>query len=126
MNLKFIQSEKSTQEGQHISISLAALEDPLRVTELLSLIKKRLGLLGMSIENLVCRYWPVINEADLQYTVHSIIEYSKMDKNLALSVISDDKKSEKVNEWNSKIKEGKIRSNLDTITLGRILKLRKS
>ena len=126
VNLKFTQSEKSTQEGQQIAISLEALEDPQRVTELLSLIKKRLGLLGMSIENLVCRYWPVINEADLQYTVHSIIEYSKMDKNLALSVITDDKKFEKVNRWNSKIKEGKTRSSLDTITLGRILKLRKS
>ena len=122
VKLSFIQSEKSNQEGKMISVSLGALEDPHRITELLSMLRKRLGLLSMSIENLVCRNWPIIKDSDLQYTVHSLIEYWKIDKNLALSVIHDQKKFDKVNEWNNNIKTGKIRSNLDTMTLGKILK----
>ena len=124
IQLGFIQSEKSNQEGKMISVSLSALEDPQRITELLAMIRKRLGLLTMSIENLVCRHWPILNDSDLQYTIQSLIEYWKIDKNLALSVIHDQKKFDKVNEWNNSIKTGKIRSNLDTITLGRILKSR--
>ena len=122
VKLSFIQSEKSNQEGKMISVSLGALEDPHRITELLSMLRKRLGLLSMSIENLVCRHWPILKDSDLQYTVHSLIEYWKIDKNLALSVIHDQKKFDKVNEWNNNIKTGKIRSNLDTMTLGKILK----
>lgn len=123
VKLNFVSDNKSAQEGRMISVSMSALEEPQRTAELLSILKKRLGLLGMPIETLVCRYWPIITDSDLQYTVQSIIEYSKIDKNLALSVISDQKKFDKVNEWNSKIKEGKLRSSLDTITLGKILKL---
>ncbi len=122
VKLSFIQSEKSNQEGKMISVSLSALEDPYRITELLVMLRKRLGLLSMSIENLVCRHWPILKDSDLQYTVQSLIEYWKIDKNLALSVIHDQKKFDKVNEWNNNIKIGKIRSNLDTITLGKILK----
>lgn len=122
VKLSFIQSEKSNQEGKMISASLSALEDPHRITELLVMLRKRLGLLSMSIENLVCRHWPILKDSDLQYTVQSLIEYWKIDKNLALSVIHDQKKFDKVNEWNNNIKTGKIRSNLDTITLGKILK----
>jgi hypothetical protein len=124
IQLSFIQSEKSGQEGKMISVSLSALEDPKRITELLAMIRKRLGLLGMSIENLVCRHWPILKDSDLLYTIQSLIEYWKIDKNLALSVIHDQKKCDKVNEWNNNIKTGKIRSNLDTITLGKILKSR--
>lgn len=125
VKLCFIFGDKSTQEGKLISVSISALEGPHRIIELLSMLKKRLGLLGMSLETLVCRHWPIITDSDLQYTVQSVIEYSKIDKNLALSIVNDQKKFDKVNEWNSKIKEGKIRSSFDTITLGRILKLRK-
>lgn len=124
VQISFIQGEKSGQEGKMISVSLSALEDPQRITELLAMIRKRLGLLGMSIENLVCRHWPILKDSDLQYTIQSLIEYWKIDKNLALSVIHDQKKFDKVSEWNNSIKTGKIRSNLDTITLGKILKSR--
>jgi hypothetical protein len=89
------------------------------------MLRKRLGLLPMSIENLVCRHWPILKDSDLQYTVQSLIEYWKIDKNLAISVIDDKKKFDKVNEWNDKIKTGKIRSNLDTVALGKILKSRQ-
>jgi hypothetical protein len=78
----------------------------------------------MSIENLVCRHWPILKDSDLQYTVQSLVEYWKIDKNLALSVIHDEKKFNQVNEWNNNIKTGKIRSNLDTVTLGKILQSR--
>jgi len=122
VKLSFIQSEKSNQEGKMISVSYGALEDPHRITELLAMLRKRLGLFSMSIENLVCRHWPILKDSDLQYTVQSLIEYWKIDKNLALSVIHDEKKFNKVNEWNNNIKTGKIRSNLDTVTLGKILK----
>jgi hypothetical protein len=125
VKLSFIQSEKSNQEGKIISISISALEDPRRITELLAMLRKRLGLLPMSIENLVCRHWPILKDSDLQYTVQSLIEYWKIDKNLAISVIVDKKKFDKVNEWNNKIKTGKIRSNLDTVALGKILKSRQ-
>lgn len=125
VKLSFIQSEKSSQEGKMIFISLSALEDPHRITELLAMLRKRLGLLSMSIENLVCRHWPILEDSDLQYIIHSLIEYWKIDKNLALSVIHDQKKFDKVNEWNNNIKTGKIRSNLDTVVLGKILKSRQ-
>ena len=124
VKLSFIENEKSTQEGKTISVSLSALEDPHRITELLTMLRKRLGLLPMSVENLVCRHWPILLDSDLQYTIHSLIEYWKIDKNLALSVIHNQKKFDKVNEWNNGIKTGKIRSNLDTVTLGKILKSR--
>ena len=124
IQLSFIQGEKSGQEGKMIFVSLSALEDPQRITELLAMVRKRLGLLGMSIENLVCRHWPILKDSDLQYTIQSLIEYWKIDKSLALSVIQDQKKFGKVNEWNNSIKIGEIRSNLDTITLGKILKSR--
>lgn len=122
VKLSFIQSEKSNQDGKMISVSYGALEDPHRITELLAMLRKRLGLFSISIENLVCRHWPILNDSDLQYTVQSLIEYWKIDKNLALSVIHDKKKFDKVNQWNNDIKRGKIRSNLDTVTLGKILK----
>ena len=125
VKLSFIQSEKSNQEGKMISVSYGALEDPHRITELLAMLRKRLGLFSMSIENLVCRHWPILKDSDLQYVVQSLIEYWKIDKNLALSVIHDKKKFDKVNEWNNDIKRGKIRSNLDTVTLGKILKSRE-
>lgn len=125
VKLSFIQSEKSNQEGKMMSVSWGALEDPHRITELLAVLRKRLGLLSMSVENLVCRHWPILKDSDLQYTVQSLIEYWKIDKNLALSVIHDQKKFNKINEWNNDIKTGKIRSNLDTVTLGKILKSRQ-
>ena len=123
--LSFIQSGKSTQDRKLLSVSVSVLEDPQRVSDLLSVVKKRLGLLTMPVESLVYRHWPIINDADLEYVVQSVIEYSKMDKNLALGILRDQKKFEKVKEWNSKIKEGKIRSSLDTVALGKILKMRK-
>jgi len=125
VKLSFIQSEKSNQEGKMMSVSWGALEDPHRITELLAVLRKRLGLLSMSVENLVCRHWPILKDSDLQYTVQSLIEYWKIDKNLALSVIHDQKKFNKINKWNNDIKTGKIRSNLDTVTLGKILKSRQ-
>ena len=125
VKLSFIQSEKSNQEGKMMSVSWGALEDPHRITELLAMLRKRLGLLSMSVENLVCRHWPILKDSDLQYTVQSLIEYWKIDKNLALSVIHDQKKFNKINKWNNDIKTGKIRSNLDTVTLGKILKSRQ-
>ena len=125
VKLSFTQGGKSDQEGKMISVSLSALEDPHRIMELLAMLRKNLGLLPLSIENLVCRHWPIIKDSDLQYTIHSLIEYWKIDKNLALSVIHDQKKFDKVNEWNDGIKTGKIRSNLDTIALGKILKSRQ-
>ena len=124
VKISFIQSEKSNQESKTIFVPLSALEDPHRITDLLAMLRKRLGLLSMSIENLVCRHWPILKDSDLQYTVQSLIEYWKIDKNLALSVIHDRMKFDKVNEWNNEIKTGNIRSNLDTITLGKILKSR--
>lgn len=125
VKLGFIQSEKSSQEGKLISVSISALEDPHRITELLVMLRKRLGLLPMSIENLVCRHWPILKDSDMQYIIHSLIEYWKIDKNLALSVIHDQKKFDRVNDWNNNIKSGKIRSNLDTVVLGKILKSRQ-
>ena len=125
VKLCFIQGEKSNQEGKIISVSLSAMEDPYRITELLMMLRKRLGLLSMSVENLVCRQWPILKDSDLQYIVQSLIEYWKIDKNLALSVIHNQKKFDKVNEWNNNIKTGKIRSNLDTLILGKILKSRQ-
>ena len=124
VKLSFIQSEKSNQEGKTIFVPLSALEDPHRITELLMMLRKRLGLLPLSVENLVCRHWPILKDSDLQYTVQSLIEYWKIDKKLALSVIHHKMKFDKVNEWNNDIKTGKIRSNLDTVTLGKILKSR--
>lgn len=125
IKLGFVDSEKSNQEGKMMFVSLTALKDPPRIIELLTILKKRLGLLSMSIENLVCRNWPILDDSDLQYILHSLIEYSKIDKNLALSVLKDQEKFDKVNDWNNNIKTGKVRSNLDTIVLGKILALRR-
>ncbi len=69
----------------------------------------------MSAEKEIVNFW--YNKKGL-FTLNNIKTSSNRDCGiLAL-------KFDKVNEWNNNIKTGKIRSNLDTITLGKILKSR--
>ncbi len=120
--ITFTDDDKSTQDGNAIRISVSALEDPSRFSEILSMIKKRLGLLDVYLESLLASYWPIVNDADLQYVVQSAISWYSSNPILAGKIISDKNKLNKIKDWHSKIKEGKIRSSLDTITLGKIIK----
>jgi len=122
VNLTFVDSDKSTQDGTAITISISALEEPSRFVQILSMIKKRLGLFDIPLENLTSQHWPIITDSDLQYVVQSAISWYTSNPVLASNIITEGNKLGKVKEWHSKIKEGKIRSNLDTITLGKIIK----
>lgn len=122
VNLTFVDDDKSTQDGNTIKISVSALEEPSRVSEVLFLIKKRLGLLDLPLESTISQHWPILNDADLEYVVQSAISWYGSNPILAGKIISEYEKLDKVKEWNKKIKEGKIRSNLDTVTLGKIIK----
>jgi hypothetical protein len=126
VKLTFSDDDKSMQDGSTIKISISALEDPSRFSEILSMIKKRLGLLDMSLENAISRHWPILTDSDLQYVIQSAISWYSSNPFLAVKIISEHDKLDKVKEWNIKIKEGKIRSSLDTITLGKIIKRMES
>lgn len=121
----FFESDKSIQDGTALYVSVQILEDPSRLTDLLYLIQKRLGLIDMQLQNLICQHWQIITDGDLQFVIQSAISWWESNKNMALSVISDQKKFDRVKEWHAKIKQGKIRSSLDTITLGKIIKLKE-
>lgn len=126
VKLTFSDDDKSMQDGNTIKISISALEDPSRFSEILSMIKKRLGLLDMSLESAIGRHWPILTDSDLQYVVQSAISWYNSNPFLAVKIISEHDKLDKVKEWHIKIKEGKTRSNLDTITLGKIIKRMES
>ncbi|MDE1764513.1 MAG: hypothetical protein KGH88_09795, partial [Thaumarchaeota archaeon] len=118
VKLTFVDDDKSVQDGNAIKVSVSALEDPSRFSEILSMVKKRLGLLDMPLESAISKHWPILTDADLQYVVQSAISWYGSNPVLAVNIISENNKSGKVKEWHAKIKEGKIRSSLDTITLG--------
>lgn len=126
VKVTFVDDEKSTQDGTAIRVSVFALLDPVRFAEVLSMIKKRLGLLDMPLESIIPVRWPIITDYDLQYVMQSAISWFSSNPVLACKMISEADKFEKVKQWHSKIKEGKIRSNLDTITLGKIIKQKES
>lgn len=122
VKLTFADDDKSTQDGNTIKVSVSALEDPSRFSEILSLIKKRLGLLDVPLESVLSRHWPILTDSDLQYVAQSAISWYGSNPILAAKIISENDKFGKVKEWHTKIKEGKARSSLDTITLGKIIK----
>lgn len=122
VKLTFVDDDKSVQDGNAIKVSVSALEDPSRFSEILSMVKKRLGLLDMPLESAISKHWPILTDADLQYVIQSAISWYGSNPVLAVNIISENNKSGKVKEWHAKIKEGKIRSSLDTITLGKIIK----
>ena len=126
VRLTFVENDKSIQDGTDIRISVSALEDPSRLTEIMYMIKKRLGLLDLPLENMITQHWPIITDSDLQYVLQSAISWWSTNPILASKIIGENNKFGKVKEWHTKIKEGKIRSNLDTITLGKIIKQRES
>jgi hypothetical protein len=122
----FVDSDKSTQDGNLVKIAMSALEDPPRFAEILFMIKKRLGLLDLPLENMLSQHWPIISDSDLQYVIQTAISWWSHNPVLASKILGDGKKFSKVKEWNNKIKEGKIRSSLDTVTLGKIIKQKES
>ncbi len=122
VNLTFVDDEKSGQDGKAIKVSVSALEDPSRTSEILFLIKKRLGLMDVPLESTISHHWPIITDSDLQYVVQSAISWYSSNPVLAAKIISEYNKLDKIREWHKKIKEGKVRSNLDTVTLGKIIK----
>jgi hypothetical protein len=126
VKLTFVDNDKSIQDGIEIRISISAFEDPSRFTEILYMIKKRLGLQDLPLETMVSQHWPIITDSDLQYVVQSAISWWASNSVLASNIIGEKNKFAKVKEWFSKIKEGKIRSNLDTITLGKIIKFKEA
>jgi hypothetical protein len=121
VKLTFADDDKSVQDGNTIKISVSALEDPSRFYEILSMIKKRLGLSDVPLESTIGRHWPILTDSDLQYVVQSAISWYGSNPFLAVKIISEHNKFDKVKEWHNKIKEGKVRSSLDTITLGKII-----
>jgi hypothetical protein len=126
VKMTFVDNDKSTQDGNMVRISISALEDPSRFAEILVMIKKRLGLLDLPLENVLSQHWPVISDNDLQYVIQTAISWWSSNPVLAIKIIGDAEKFARVKEWNTKIKEGKIRSTLDTITLGKIVKQKES
>jgi hypothetical protein len=122
----FVDNDKSTQDGNMMRISISALEDPPRFVEILFMIKKRLGLLDLPLDNILSQYWPILSDNDLQYVIQTAISWWSNNQVLATKIIGDGEKFDKVKEWNNKIKQGKIRSTLDTITLGKIIKQKES
>ncbi len=125
VKLTFVDNDKSIQDGIEIRVSVSALQDPSRFTEILNMLKKRLGLLDLPLESTVSQHWPIITDSDLQYVIQTAISWWTNNPVLASNVLGEKNKFVKVKEWYSKIKEGKIRSNLDTITLGKIIKFRE-
>jgi hypothetical protein len=123
VKVTFVEDDKSTQDGTTIRISISALEEPSRFAEILSMIKKRLGLLDLPLDSIISVRWPIITDSDLQYVVQSAISWYSSNPVLAYKIISEADKLEKIKQWYSKIKEGKIRSSLDTITLGKIIRM---
>ncbi|MFZ1077442.1 MAG: hypothetical protein WAN47_08465 [Nitrosotalea sp.] len=121
VKLTFSDDDKSAQDGNAIKVSISALEDPSRFSEILSMIKKRLGLSDVPLESTISRHWPILTDYDLQYVVQSAISWYGSNAILAVKIISENNKFGKVKEWHTKIKEGKARSSLDTITLGKII-----
>lgn len=126
VKVTFVDNDKSAQDGTMMKISVSALEDPHRFAEILSMVKKRLGLLDLPLENMLSQHWPIISDNDLQYVIQTAISWWSSNPVLATKIIGDTDKFAKVKEWNTKIKEGKIRSTLDTITLGKIIKQKES
>ncbi len=126
VKMTFVDNDKSTQDGSMVRISISALEDPPRFAEILVMIKKRLGLLDLPLENVLSQHWPIISDSDLQYVIQTAISWWSSNPVLATKIIGDAEKFARVKEWNTKIKEGKIRSTLDTITLGKIVKQKES
>ncbi len=126
VKLTFSDDDKSAQDGNTIKVSVSALEDPSRFSEILSMIKKRLGLLDVPLESTISRHWPILTDSDLQYIVQSAISWYGSNPFLAVKIISENNKFGKVKEWHTKIKEGKVRSSLDTVTLGKIIQRTKS
>ncbi len=126
VKMTFVDNDKSAQDGSMIKISVSALEDPPRFAEILVTVKKRLGLLDLPLENILSQYWPIISDSDLQYVIQTAISWWSSNPVLATKIIGDSEKFARVKEWNTKIKEGKIRSTLDTITLGKIIKQKES
>jgi len=122
VKITFVDNDKSSQDGNMVRISISVLEDPPRFIEILFMIKKRLGLLDLPLENVLSQHWPIISDADLQYVIQTAISWWSNNPVLATKIIGDGDKFDKVKEWNNKIKQGKIRSTLDTITLGKIIK----
>ncbi|HJT09980.1 MAG TPA: hypothetical protein VJ771_04280 [Candidatus Nitrosotalea sp.] len=122
VKITFVDDDKSTQDGNVIQISISALEDSSRFSEVLSMIRKKLGLLDVSLDVSLAQHWPILNDADLQYVIQSAISWYSSNPILAGKIISESKKLDKIKSWYTKIKEGKIRSTLDTITLGKIIK----
>lgn len=122
VKITFVDEDKSSQDGNAVQISISALEDSSRFSEILSMIKKRLALMDISLESTISQYWPIMTDSDLQYVVQSAVSWYGSNPILAGKIISEHGKLSKVKEWHTKIKEGKIRSNLDTITLGKIIK----
>ena len=126
VKLTFVDSDKSIQDGIEIRIAASALEDPSRFVEILYMIKKRLGLQDLPLETMTSQRWPIITDTDLQYVVQSAISWWASNSVLASKILGEKNKFVKVKEWFSKIKEGKVRSNLDTITLGKIIKFKEA
>ncbi|MDE1728358.1 MAG: hypothetical protein KGH81_04155 [Thaumarchaeota archaeon] len=126
IKITFVDDDKSSQDGNMMKISVSALEDPPRFAEILVMVKKRLGLLDLPLENVLSQHWPIISDNDLQYIIQTAISWWSSNPVLATKIIGDAEKFAKVKEWNAKIKEGKIRSTLDTITLGKIVKQKES
>jgi len=122
VKVSFTSDEKSYNEGSDLRVSVYALEAPPRFSEILLMIKKKLGLLDVPLESSVAQHWPIVNDSDLQYVVQSAISWYGSNPVLACKIISGNDKLGQIKEWNRKIKEGKIRSSLDTITLGKIIK----
>ena len=118
----FVDDDKSMQDGNMMQISISALEDSPRLSEVLSMIRKKLGLLDVSLDALLAQRWPILNDTDLQYVVQTAISWYSSNPILAGKIISENNKLDKIKAWYTKIKEGKIRSSLDTITLGKIIK----
>lgn len=126
VKIVFVDSDKSAQDGNLVKISMSALEDPPRFAEILFMVKKRLGLLDLPLENMLSQHWPIITDNDLQYVIQTAISWWSSNPVLATKIIGDGDKFDQVKQWNNKIKEGKIRSSLDTITLGKIIKQKES
>ncbi|MGI0046839.1 MAG: hypothetical protein ACREBB_06595 [Nitrosotalea sp.] len=122
VKITFVDEDKSTQDGNVVQISISALDDSSRFSEVLSMIKKRLALMDVSLESTISQYWPIMTDSDLQYVIQSAVSWYGSNPILAGKIISEHGKLAKVKEWHTKIKEGKVRSSLDTITLGKIIK----
>ncbi|MDE1829676.1 MAG: hypothetical protein KGI25_05075 [Thaumarchaeota archaeon] len=126
VKVSFTDEEKSMQDGNDIMIAISALEVPSRFSEVLSTIKKKIGLSDIPLESSLASHWPILNDSDLQYVVQSAISWYGSNPLLAGKIIGENEKLDRIKEWNKKIKEGKIRSTLDTITLGKIIKRSES